>query len=290
MRENTARLQLVLAMAVFGTLGLFVRQIDLSSAALALCRALMAAVLLGALFLLRREKLSKEIRAALPRLLLSGAAMGVNWILLFEAYRYTTISLATLSYYFAPTLVMIACPLLFREKLTGRQLVCFLCSTAGLVLVIGAGDSAGSAPLRGVLLGLSAAVFYAAVILLNKSVPEAAGLQRTFVQFLAAAAVLAPYVALTGGLSLGGLSRAGWACLLAVGLVHTFGAYCLYFSALRRLRGQETAVLSYLDPAVAVFLSAAVLGERTAPLQLFGGALIVAFAMWNEWSAARQNS
>ena len=55
MRENTARLQLVLAMAVFGTLGLFVRQIDLSSAALALCRALMAAVLLGALFLLRRE-------------------------------------------------------------------------------------------------------------------------------------------------------------------------------------------------------------------------------------------
>ena len=67
--------------------------------------------------------------------------MGVNWILLFEAYRYTTVSVATLSYYFAPVLVTAACPLLFHERLTGKQIVCFVMSTLGLVLVIGVGGA-----------------------------------------------------------------------------------------------------------------------------------------------------
>lgn len=283
------RLKLISAMVVFGTLGPFVRQIELSSGALALCRALIAAVLLGALLLIRREKLPRSVwLKAGPKLALSGAAMGVNWILLFEAYRYTTISLATLSYYFAPTLVMVACPILFRERMTMRQILCFVLSTMGLVLVIGVGaPGLGSDHLRGILLGLAAAVFYAVVILLNKSIGEISGVQRTFAQFLAAVVVLAPYVACTGGVALGALSGAGWASLITVGVLHSFGAYCLYFSALKGLRGQETALLSYLDPAVAVFVSAAVLGESIAPFQLLGGAMIVGFALWNEYSAAK---
>ena len=289
MPNTSDRLKLIGAMVIFGTLGPFVRQIELSSGALALCRALMAAVLLGLYFLLRREKLPwAQLKKTAPKLILSGIAMGINWILLFEAYRYTTISLATLSYYFAPTLVMVACPILFHEKMTAKQVLCFVLSTLGLVLVIGVGTPAqGASHLHGIMLGLAAAVFYATVTLLNKSIGEISGVQRTFVQFLAAIAVLAPYVACTGGVALGNLSVPGWSALLAVGLVHTFGAYCLYFSALKGLRGQETALLSYLDPAVAVFISAVLLGESMAPLQLLGGAMIIGFAVWNEYSAVK---
>ena len=283
MEQRRARGMLATAAVIFGTLAPFVRGISVSSGELALYRAVMAALLVGGYLLVSGQKLAlRANRREAALLLLSGMAMGVNWILLFEAYRYTTVSVATLSYYFAPVLVTAACPLLFHERLTGKQIVCFVMSTLGLVLVIGVGGLRGGADVRGVLFGLGAATFYAAVILLNKFIRSVAGIQRTFLQFLAAIVILIPYVAATGGVSLGTLDARGWVCLLIVGFFHTGVTYCLYFSALRELPGQEVALLSYMDPLVAVIVSVTVLGEPVTAPQLVGGALILGFTLWNE--------
>lgn len=209
--------------------------------------------------------------------------MGINWILLFEAYRYTTISVATLSYYFAPVIVTAVCPFLFHERLTKKQLFCFIMSTLGLFMIIGAGYGAGEGKdLPGIFCGLGAAVFYAAVILLNKFIKNVTGIHRTLLQFFAAILVLIPYVALTGGTHLNALSNWGLICLLIVGLVHTGITYCLYFSALKDLPGQETAILSYIDPLTAALVSVTLLGESMTPLQVMGGAFILGFTLWNE--------
>ena len=113
--QKDARALLVFSMAIFGTLGLFVRNIQLSSGDLAFYRAILAAVLIGGFLFVTKQKIQvKQFKKELPILLLSGVAMGFNWILLFEAYKYTTVSIATLSYYFAPVLVTLACPLLFK--------------------------------------------------------------------------------------------------------------------------------------------------------------------------------
>ena len=227
------------------------------------------------------------IRRQIPLLLFSGAAMGINWILLFEAYRYTTVSTATLSYYFAPVIVTAVCPFLFREKLTLRQILCFVMSTVGLVLITGiGGKSSGGTDSIGILFGLGAAVFYATVILLNKFIRNVDGIHRTFLQFLAAVVTLIPYVAVTGGVTLGGLNMSGWGFLLVVGLVHTGITYCLYFSALRELPGQKAAILSYIDPLVAVAVSVLILGEPLTLMQAVGGLLILGFTLWNECSEA----
>ena len=279
------RLMMISAMAIFGTLGLFVRKIPVSSGELALYRACLAAMLLGAFLLLTRQPIPvSKIRRELPLLLLSGVAVGINWILLFEAYKYTTVSLATLSYYFAPVIVTAVCPVLFHEKLTGRQLLCFLMSTLGLVLITGVGDVGGGRDLIGVLFGLGAAVFYAGVVLLNKFIRQVDGIHRTFLQFLAAIVTLTPYVLATSGVHLDTLDGVGWANLLVVGLLHTGVTYCMYFSSLRELPGQKAAILSYIDPLVAVALSVTVLGETMTASQLVGGGLILGFTLWNELS------
>lgn len=208
--------------------------------------------------------------------------MGINWILLFQAYRYTTISAATLSYYFAPVIVTVASPLLFHERLTAKQIICFVMSTLGLVLIIGTGGGEETAGITGILFGLGAAVFYAAVILLNKFIKNVAGIQRTILQMLAAVVTLLPYVALSSGFNLNLLDGTGWVCLMTVGLFHTGITYCLYFSALKDLTGQEAAILSYIDPLVAVIISVLLLGEPMTLMQLIGGALILGFTLWNE--------
>lgn len=238
MKKADPRLVLIMSMTVFGTLGPFVRNIPVSSGELALYRAVLAALLIGVYLLVSRQKIPfARIKKEVPLLLLSGAAMGVNWILLFEAYRYTSVSVATLSYYFAPVIVTLVCPILFHEKLTGKKFLCFVMSTLGLVLITGIGDTCGSDALKGILFGLGAAVFYATVILLNKSIHQVEGIHRTFLQFLSAIVVLIPYVLSTNGITLSSLNAVGWGNLLIVGLVHTGITYCLYFSSLKELPG-----------------------------------------------------
>ena len=156
-------------------------------------------------------------------------------------------------------------------------------STLGVALIIGSGSVQGGGPdLRGIVCALGAAVFYAAVILLNKYITGVPALERTFVQFLAAILVLAPYVALTSGFHPEVLSATGWVNLLIVGFVHTGVTYCMYFSAIRALPGQESSLLSYIDPIVSVLVSVLLLGEPLAPVQIVGVVLFLGFAITNE--------
>lgn len=282
-----ARMMLVTSMVIFGTIGLFKRFVPVTSGELALYRAVLAAVLLIGVLLVTRQKIPfKAIGKQIPLLLLSGAAMGVNWILLFEAFNHTSVALGTISYYFAPVIVTLLCPLLFREKLTAKQIICFLISTAGLVIITFAaeqgGDVAGRNDLVGILFGLGAAVFYASVILLNKFIKGVEGLHRTLLQFVAAIVTLTPYVALTSGVTLGGMDATGWLCLLIVGLVHTGLAYVLYFPSIKELPGQKAAILSYIDPLVAVIVSVLILREPMNAWQWVGGAMILGATLWNE--------
>lgn len=284
--QKQAKWMMIASMTVFGTIGIFVRSIPLSSGEIALWRAVLAACMIGGFLLITRQRIPfRKIRKQIPLLLFSGMAMGLNWILLFEAYKYTTVSAATLSYYFAPIIVTVACPLLFRERMSGKQWLCFIMSTVGIVLITGIGNSdGGDLHHIGILFGLGAAAFYATVILLNKFIQGVDGIHRTFLQFLAAILILIPYVALTGGVQLGTVNGLGWVCLLIVGLIHTGITYCLYFSSLKELPGQKAAILSYIDPLVAILVSVVLLGEGMTLWQIVGGILILGFTCWNEIS------
>ena len=283
-RWKSPRVMLIGAMVVFGTIGVFVRNIPLASAEVALYRAVLAATLLAGYFLLSRQKVGlKKLGRELPLLLFSGAAMGFNWILLFEAYKYTTVSAATLSYYFAPVIVTVACPILFREKMGMKQWICFAMSTLGIVLITGIGElSGGGQHLKGIAFGLGAAVLYATVILLNKHIKGVEALDKTAAQMLSATVVLIPYVLLTEKVSALSFTGPSVALLLGMGIVHTGLAYVLYFGSLRKLTAHTAAVFSYIDPVVAVLLSALFLGEKLGLDGILGTLLILGAAVLGE--------
>ena len=143
---------LIFSMVIFGTIGLFVRNISVSSGELALYRAVLAAALIGCYLIATKQSIPfGAIKKELPLLLFSGIAMAFNWILLFQAYKFTAVSVATLRYYFAPVIVTIACPVLFKERMGAKQWICFVMSTLGIVLITGIGDlSAGKVLVDGV--------------------------------------------------------------------------------------------------------------------------------------------
>lgn len=289
-RTGRAKLMNITAMAAFGTIGIFVAKIPLSSEEIAFFRALIATVVIVLYQMTRCNKFHlPDNKKSLVLLMISGAMIGFNWIMLFEAYRFTSVSVATLSYYFAPVIVMAVCPLLFRELLSLRQIVCFLFSTFGLILVVTSGGlEGGSNNITGVGYGLGAAILYACIILINKSLPDVDGIDRTLLQFAVGLLVMFPYVLLKSGFHIMEAGAWGIVNLLILGIVHTGIGYCFYFSSLKFLKGQEAAILSYIDPLVACIMSVFVLGEAMNLMQAAGSLMLLGFTLYNELGGKRK--
>lgn len=277
-----AVVQFVLSMFIFGTIGIFRRWIPLPSSVVAMTRGLLGMLVLLLVLRLRKIRLNAaEIRKSFVLLCLSGAAMGVNWILLFEAYNYTSVAAATLCYYLAPMFVVLASPLLLHERLTRRKLLCVCVALLGMVFVSGILQTgvSGSGEIRGILLGVGAAAFYASVILMNKCLGSVPAYERTIVQLGAAGIVLLPYVLITEIPMQLQLTKAALPMLLVVCILHTGVAYMLYFGSLMHLKAQTAAILSYIDPLVAVALSALLLKEPMGLNGVIGAALVLGAAI-----------
>ena len=270
---------LLASMLIFGTIGLFRRYLPVSSGILACVRGAIGAAALLPLRLQRHPARLGFKKTAI--LVLTGGLMGLNWAFLFEAYARTTVATATLCYYMAPTMVILLAPLMFGERLTAPKIAAAVVSLAGMVLVSGARGEIGWRDATGIFCGLGAAALYAAVIILNKKMPDGDSYQRTFVQLIAATVTMVPYVMFTGGFSSVSITPVTVALLVTLGIVHTGVAYALYFSALPRLKAQTVAVMSYLDPVTALLLSALILKE---PLTVWGGigaVMILGSAVFN---------
>ena len=284
-QNHSSLIMFIFSMLIFGTIGIFRRFIPLPSAALACARGI-----LGGLFLLAFIRSpGKETAERLPLrtlllLALTGGMIGINWILLFEAYRYTTIAAATLCYYMEPTIVVLLSPLIFHEKLTGRKALCAALSILGMVLVSGViGDRVpAEGHFQGILLGLGAACFYSCVVILNKKIRGIPATRRTTVQLLSAGLVMIPYLCITGGFSGEGMGPVQILLLLIVGIVHTGIAYALYFGSMDGLGIQSIAVFSYIDPVSALLFSAVLLHEPLTLLNLIGAVLIIGSAIVSE--------
>ena len=281
---SSPRLRLLAAMALFGTIGLFRRAIPLGSATIAMVRGFIGAGFLLLVRLLRKENFSlADTRGCRGILLLSGFCLGANWILLFEAYRYTTVAVATLCYYMAPIFMILTAPFLFREALTVRKGLCVAAAFCGMVLVSGVLNPGGAASdYRGILMGLGAAVLYAAVVILNKKTESVSVENRTTVQLLVSGMLLLPYVLLTERISAEALRPSVLLLVLIVGIVHTGLAYSLYFGSIRGLPAQTVALFSYVDPVVAILLSALLLAEPFGIREGLGTVLILGAAILSE--------
>ena len=284
-RESRNLGTLIAAMCIFGTIGIFREYIPLPSSLIALVRGAV-----GSGYLLISAAVQKQkpdlpaIKKNLPLLVLSGAAIGFNWIFLFEAYCYTTVATATLCYYLAPVMVIALSPLFLKEKLTLRRGLCTLIALAGMIPVSGILDNglAGSADWKGILYGLAAAVLYAGVMLMNKKMSPIPANDKTVVQLISASVVLAPYVLATEDVGALAFTPASVALLLVVGILHTGIAYRMYFAAMSNLKAQTTALFSYLDPILAIVLSAVILGQPAGWPTVLGAAMILGSAIISE--------
>ena len=268
-------------MLIFGTVGILVRWISLPSGIIALVRGGIATLLLLMLSRFTKDKTDKAVlKKNMLLLILSGAGIGFNWILFFEAQRHTTIAVATLCYYLAPVFIILLSPIALKERLTLKKSLCVAVALLGMVFVSGVLENGGiyGADFKGVLFGISAAGLYAIVVIMNKKMIGVGGFDRTLFQMAFATLALVPYVLLTHWGTPLSLSLKSASLLLVLGVLHTGICYAMYFASLKELPAQASAILSYIDPVSAIIFANIFLQES---LSLFGtiGAVLLLGSM-----------
>ena len=286
--EKRAKIRLMAAMFIFGTIGIFVRNIPLPSSIIALARGIIGTLFLIIFTRIKKIRISyEEIKNNLVILCLSGMLIGIHWIFLFEAYHHTTVAVATLCYYLAPVFVIIASPFVLKEKLSLKQGVCVAVALVGMIFVSGIfkRESMGNFQITGVLFGLGAAVIYATVIILNKHLKQISSYAMTIMQLGIAVAVLTPYTLLTQNMRELTFSFITIILLGVVGIVNTGITYGLYFSGIKELKAHTIAIFSYIDPIVAIFFSIVILREKPDIFAIIGGALILGSTLVSELSS-----
>ena len=276
----------IASLLIFGSNGVFAAHIDLSSAEIVCMRTLIGSAALILVLLLSRTGLDwGAMRREALKLIAAGICLGVNWALLFEAYKLMSVSMATLTYYTAPVIVLLFSPVLLKEKQSVRAYIGMAAAVVGLVLAVGLSDAAIT--VTGLLVGLGSAVFYAALIVFNKKIDGVSGLPLTTIEMVIAACVMVPYVLLTGGRIGFPPDMEGTLYLLFLCLVNTGLACFMYFSSMNKLPARAVALFGYVDPVSALIFSAVFLGDRLGVAQLAGAALVFAGAAWGQ-STGRQ--
>ncbi|MEO1817044.1 MAG: EamA family transporter [Acetobacterium sp.] len=273
-----SKLMFILAMVIFGTIGIFVRFINLESSEIAMLRGLIGSLFLLLISLIRREKMAlSSVRENLFPLVFSGGVLAGNWIFLFEAFKHTTVANATLSYYMAPVFVIALSPLVLQEKIIPRKVVCLGAALVGMLLILKGSSQSGTAgnDLLGIAWGIAAAGCYASLMLTNKFIKNMNGMATTLVQLSIATVVLFCYVSLSGGIAFSGLTPVAAMAVMALGLVHTGLGFFLFFTGMKGLNGQSIATLSYIDPITALLASFLIFGEAMNGVQMLGAVLLL---------------
>ena len=269
----------IFSMITWGSLGIFVKNIPLSSVQISLARAIVGTLFLVMVYVLQKNKMDMQnVKKYLPHLIYSGFAIGFNWVLLFEAYNYVPVSIATLTYYCAPAFVIIASSVVLKEKLTNAKIIGVVTAMIGMAMVNLTSFEVGSA--KGVVFGLAAAALYASVTITNKKVKGFSGLEVTLIQLFCASLVLIPYTMLTSSVGeIFTIDMRGMIFLTILCVFHTGVCYWMYFVSLQKLPAYSVAMLSFLDPVSTLFMSALFLNENMSPIQMSGAFVIIGGAM-----------
>ncbi|MCM3760832.1 DMT family transporter [Alkalihalobacillus oceani] len=285
-------IQFILSMIIFGTIGLVVRYIHLTSSETALLSSAIGCLFLAVVYKRQRKKFSwQKIKQYALILFVSGIALGGNWIFLYASYDYTTLTNATLGYYAAPVFVMLLSPVVLKEKLSLKKVLCISVAVVGMILIVGNGlTTTGTSDIVGISFGIIAAAFYAGLMLLNKFIKELNRLEVTVIQLGITALILLPYVLITEGLNFINVSFTSIPFILILGIMNTGVGFWLFFSGMEHLKGQSIAMLSYVDPFVAILISGLILQEQFTSLQIVGGLLLLGSTFISEIRVRKTNS
>ena len=278
MRVRASIASVALGAGLLGFAPIGMRLSELGPQATAFWRFAFALPLLAALFAFRPELPVRRV----PILLIAGFCFGLDIAFWHAALGLTTVVNATLASNMTPIIAAAAGWLLFRERVTGAYLVGAGIALCGAVMLSYARAASGEETVRGDagllgdVLGLVAAVWYAAYLIILRRERANATTFAVMLVTTFAAALFALCATLAMGEPLLPETWRGWIVLIGLGIVVHVGGQGLIASGLGGLPIALSTILLWVQPVAAAGLSWLLFGEALTPVAFAGAALVLA--------------
>lgn len=278
---KTVYIKYISSLILFGSNGIVASLIPFSSVQIVFLRSALGTVFLLTMFFISGKKLTAfRTKRDFWFITVSGIAMAIEWLCLFEAYARIGVGLGVIINYTGPAIVVASSPIVFKEKITVQKIFALICALVGAILISGQATATGISTSGLVCAGFSA-VLYAVMVISNKMAKQAKGTENATLQLLVAVVVITVFAGFRGEFGMH-ITYSNILPIICIGLINTgIGCY-LYFSSIGSLSSQSVAVCGYIEPLSAVLFSAVFLKERLLPLQIVGAVLIVGGAVFGE--------
>lgn len=277
----------ILALLLFGSNGVVASHISLNSYEIVLLRSVLGCVMLAAIYFLTGHKLTVlQHKKDMLYIALSGIAMALDWLFLFEAYQQIGVSLGMLINYCGPAIVVALSAVLFRERMTRQKMLALILALAGVFLISGQAALEGANG-WGLFCAGASALSYTAMVICNKLSKDVKGFENAMLQLFFTAVTVAVFVGCKQGFYME-IPSGDWLPILWIGLLNTGGGCYYYFSSIGSLPVQTVSICGYLEPLSAVLFAAVFLSEAMLPLQIVGALMIVCGALLGEYKKERE--
>lgn len=281
MLKLSPTLRYLIAITIYGTIGLLLHFTSCASEFVVICRGFIGSLFIGLVMLIKHDLPNlKAIKKNLKWLLMSGVALGLNWVFLFAGYKYG-VAVSSLCNYMAPVIVVVISAIFLKTRLSDKQIICVICAVIGVILVSGIFESNSSVDIHCVVYGLMAAIGFVVLVLCNKKIKNIKPLDKTIVQLFASAVTVLPYVIMNDNFPKT-IDNTTLIIVLVLGIVHTGIAYILYFNSIDVLSSDKIAILGYLEPVLSILTGALIFKEQLSLFGIIGAILILVSALMNE--------
>lgn len=281
-KEKVGYVELILAMFLSGTIGVFVEFSKQPIINIVFYRCVIGSVCL--LIYIHLVKLLKRQPAFPVRefilIGIIGISVVLNWLALFSSYSYTSIGIATTIYHIQPLIVFFLGAFIFREKITRDKVLWLLLAFFGVLLIINPTDKAliGNNYFKGCILAVTAACLYSIATLATKSVKVASPYMIALFQMLIGSLMLWPFVQF----STFPQTPLQYSSIIILGVVHSAFMYILLYSSYQKLSTTSISILSYIYPLVAILSDFIVFNKVFSTLQIIGGIMIISAGFCNK--------
>ena len=279
MSKDTRKSVILLHIAVmcFSCSGVIGQFVQVPAVQVAMGRVICSSLLLLVISLICKDKLRLDSKKDYGLMIMTGIVMAIHWSSFFQSIQTSSVAIGTITFSTFPLFLTFLEPLIFHEKIRGKNILNALILLLGVMITIPE-FSVENKVTVGIMWGMLASFTYALMTLSNRYFSNRYK-GRTICLYEQGTAAVALLPALV-------LVKATWrpvdfAGVATIGFLCTAIAYSLYVTAQKGVKAQTAGIISGTESVYGIVFAFIFLHEVPSIRELVGGAVILGIAFYS---------
>ena len=276
MNNKKDLIYLHIAVLLFGFAGVIGKWVSLPAIIVTLGRVLFSSIFLLVLLLIKKQRIALDNKKDYLYMAIAGIIMAVHWTCFMQSIQVSSVAIGTITFASFPLFVTFLEPLLFKEKLTIKNIILALMMLMGVMILVPFNNLSGNITL-GIIYGMISSFTYALLSLMNRYLTNS--YQGTLIcfyeQFIATIVLLPTLFIVSFTTTVNELL-----IIVVLGVLCTAIAHSLYVTSLTRVKVQTAGIISGMESVYSIILAMLILQTMPTIRELIGGLVILSVTIY----------